>query len=152
MTTPQDLRTIRARAGEIDARRAAARHVGQSADRAVTATVTGQGKLVGLRIEDAALDGAHLHELGPSVVEAVRAARGAAHEESVPELSALFGLRPLPLPEPVPEWAQGAVEQVRHQPVTTQTPQRRTADVETGHEESFEELDFLSDDEADGRW
>ncbi len=42
-------------AGELDARLAAARHTAGSDDRWVTAVVTGQGRLLDLRIDDRAL-------------------------------------------------------------------------------------------------
>ncbi|MER6666458.1 YbaB/EbfC family nucleoid-associated protein [Amycolatopsis japonica] len=134
---------MRAQAGELDARLAAARHTSQSIDRSVTVTVTGRGALVDLRIADSALDGAHIRNLGISIVQAVRAARGVAHEASVPELSALFGSQPPPR-----SWSPLEPEPVRPEP--TSSPRRRAADVAI-HEESYEELDFLSDEDADGR-
>ncbi|KZB82305.1 YbaB/EbfC family nucleoid-associated protein [Amycolatopsis regifaucium] len=130
MTAPNRLRALREKAADLDTRLAAARHTSASIDRSVTATVTGRGELTDLRIADSVLDGAHIQKLGPSIVQAVRAARGAAHEASVPELSALFGSQPPPPREPA--------------------SQRRVVD-DADHEESFEELDFLSDEEADGR-
>jgi len=139
---------MRAQAGELDARLAAARHTSQSIDRSVTVTVTGRGALVDLRIADSALDGAHIQNLGISIVQAVRAARGVAHEASVPELSAMFGLQPPPPRESARSWSPPEPEPVRSEP--TSSPRRRAAD-DAIHEESYEELDFLSDEDADGR-
>ncbi|MDS0135933.1 MULTISPECIES: hypothetical protein [unclassified Amycolatopsis] len=61
-----------------------------------------------------------------SIVEAVRAARTAAHASALPHLNDLFGKQPPPSP--------------------TTTP---------ADDESFEELDFLTDDKPEaggGRW
>lgn len=132
MTAPNRLRALREKAADLDTRLAAARHTSASIDRSVTATVTGRGELTDLRIADSALDRAHIQKLGSSIVQAVRAARGAAHEASVPELSALFGSQSPPPREPA--------------------SQRRRVVDDANHEESYEELDFLSDEEADGRW
>lgn len=137
MTAPDRLRALREKAADLDTRLAATRHTSASIDRSVTVTVTGRGELTDLRIADSALDGAHIQKLGSSIVQAVRAARGAAHEASVPELSVLFGTQPPPPREPA-----------RSEP--TSSSQRRAAD-DAIHEESYEELDFLSDEEADGR-
>ncbi|RSN57296.1 ABC transporter substrate-binding protein [Amycolatopsis sp. WAC 04182] len=152
MTVPRDPRAMRAQASEMETRLAAARHNGRSADRAVQATVTGQGKLIDLQIEDSALDGAHIQNLGPGILQAVRAARGAAHEASVPELSALFGLRPPPPRGPSQVWSPSETEDVRPEQVVAPPPRRRPEADDAGHEESFEEMDFLSDEETDERW
>ncbi|MFI6301740.1 YbaB/EbfC family nucleoid-associated protein [Amycolatopsis thailandensis] len=150
MTVPRDPRTMRAQASEMETRLAAARHNGRSADRTVKATVNGQGKLIDLQIEDSALNGAHIQNLGPGILQAVRAAREAAHEASVPELSALFGLRPSPTREPGQAWSPSEPEHVR--PESVVAPPRRSAEADdAGHEESFEEMDFLSDEEPDER-
>ncbi|MET8997099.1 YbaB/EbfC family nucleoid-associated protein [Amycolatopsis sp. NPDC004169] len=137
-------------AGELDTKLAAARYTARSGDQLVTAVVTGQGKLLDLRIEDRALHGAHAQRLGLSIVEAVRGARAAASASALPQLNALFGKPPPPPPvplatsqhrpaEPPPAAAAGA-------------PARREA--APPDEESFEELDFLTDEPepGGGRW
>lgn len=137
---------MRRQAGELDARLASARHTGRSADQLVTAVVTGQGKLVDLRIEDRALYGAHAQKVGLGIVEAVRTARTAAGAASLPQLNALFGKQPLP------PAAQGP-EQISDDRPMSPEPARRSA--EPDEDESFEEFDFLSDDgsESEGaRW
>src|SRR5690349_18733822 len=135
MTAPQrDLRLMRQHAGELDARLAAARHAGRSADQLVTAVVTGQGKLVDLRIEDRALHGAHAQKLGLGVVEAVRNAREGARAASLPQLNALFGKQPPPPP------ATGPSPQA--QPAAPASSRRPAA--EPDGDESFEEFDFLT--------
>ncbi|WP_039922930.1 YbaB/EbfC family nucleoid-associated protein [Amycolatopsis decaplanina] len=149
MTAPNRLRALREKAADLDTRLVAARHTSASIDRSVTATVTGRGELTDLRIADSALDGAHIQKLGSSIVQAVRAARGAAHEASVPELSALFGLQPPSPREPTRSWSPSASEPASSD--STPSSQRRVVD-DANHEESYEELDFLSDEEADGRW
>jgi DNA-binding protein YbaB len=145
MTAPhRDLRLMQQQAGELDTRLAAARHTARSADQLVTAVVTGQGKLLDLRIDDRALYGAHAQKLGLSIVEAVRNARNAGRAASLPQLNALFGKQPPPPP------AAGPVPQ---QPAAASEPARRPA--ETFEEESFEEFDFLTDEEPQSggdRW
>lgn len=130
------------RAGELDARLAAARHTARSADQLVTAVVTGQGKLVDLRIDDRALYGSHAQKLGLGIVEAVRNARTAARASSLPQLNALFGKKP---PSPVAEARESLA------PI----PAREERRFEPQDDEDFEELDFLTDEEPEsggGRW
>ncbi|MGW4057780.1 YbaB/EbfC family nucleoid-associated protein [Amycolatopsis sp. NPDC004747] len=139
MTAPRrDARLMQQQAGELDARLAAARHTAGSGDRLVTAVVTGQGKLLDLRIDDRALHGAHAQKLGLSIVEAVRAARAAANAAALPQLNALFGKQPPPATPACP-------------PVAV-VPVRREAPPED--EENFAELDFLTDEPepGGGRW
>lgn len=147
MTAPhRDLRQLQQQAAELDAQLASTRHTARSADHLVTATVTGQEKLLDLRIDDRALHGAHVQKLGLSIVEAVRNARSAARASSLPHLNALFGKPPPPPTTPAPgqpEPPQAAAPE----------PARRAAVPED--EENFAELDFLTDDEPDaggGRW
>ncbi|MEV4146268.1 YbaB/EbfC family nucleoid-associated protein [Amycolatopsis sp. NPDC049691] len=134
MSAPhRDLRLMQEQAGELDARLAATRHTARSGDQLVKATVTGQEKLLELRIDDRALHGAHVQNLGLSIVEAVRNARGAARASSLPHLNALFGKQPPPIAAPEPARREAARDD----------------------EENFEELDFLTDDEPEtggGRW
>lgn len=129
-------------AGELDARLAAARHTARSGDQLVTAVVTGQGKLLDLRIDDRALHGAHAQKLGLSIVEAVRAARATASASALPQLNALFGKQP---PPPVTPAA------LAHPPAAAVPPRREAAPAD---EENFEELDFLTDEPEPGgrRW
>ncbi|MFC9253985.1 YbaB/EbfC family nucleoid-associated protein [Amycolatopsis thailandensis] len=88
MTAAQDPRVFRDQVRSMEARLTGTMHIGRSADQAVAATVTGRGELVDLRISDNALDRAHPQLLGTSIVQAVYAARGAAHTAAVPELAA----------------------------------------------------------------
>jgi DNA-binding protein YbaB len=145
MTAPhRDLRLVQQQAGELDTQLAATRHTAHSGDHLVTVTVTGQEKLVDLRIDDRALHGAHAQKLGLSIVEAVRNARTAARASSLPHLNALFGKQPPPPP---------AAEPAAPPQAAAPEPARRAAAPED--EENFAELDFLTDDEPDaggGRW
>lgn len=144
MTAPHhDLRLMQQQAAELDARLAAARHTARSAEQPVTAVVTGQGKLVDLRIDDRALYGAHAQKLGLAIVEAVRNARNEARTASLPQLNALFGKLSAPPP------ATGLLPQQR--PVAPEPVRRPVAPAE---EENFEELDFLTDEPDSGgaRW
>ncbi|KDN22091.1 YbaB/EbfC family nucleoid-associated protein [Amycolatopsis rifamycinica] len=139
----RDLRQMQQQAGELDARLAATRHSARSGDQLVTAIVTGQEKLLDLRIDDRALHGAHIRTLGLSIVEAVRNARTAARASSLPHVNALFGKRPPSLPVPGPAAP----------PVPSAAPARR--DPAPEDEENFAELDFLTDEEPEaegGRW
>ncbi|MEV4603488.1 YbaB/EbfC family nucleoid-associated protein [Amycolatopsis sp. NPDC049253] len=144
MTAPgRDLRLMQQQAGELDAQLAAARHTARSADQLVSAIVTGQGKLVDLRIDDRALRGAHAQKLGVGIVDAIRNARNEALASSLPQLNALFGKQPPP------------------PPATGSAPQRHATAPEPSHyppepddDQSFEELDFLTDEPepGGGRW
>ncbi|MEV6644364.1 YbaB/EbfC family nucleoid-associated protein [Amycolatopsis sp. NPDC051371] len=144
MTAPhRDLRQMQQQAGELDAQLAATRHTARSADQLITATVTGQEKLVDLRIDDRALHSTHVQKLGLGIVEAVHNARSTARASSLPHLNALFGK-----PTPPPPTAGPAVPPQ----AAVAEPSRRPADPD---DENFAELDFLTDDEPDtggGRW
>jgi hypothetical protein len=103
---------------------------------------------------DKALTGAHTHKLGLSIVEAVRAVRAAANAAALPQLNALFGKQP-PAPPPnqppLPsERPSGSGPAAAPRPVAAPEPVRHRAD----DDESFEELDFLTDEEprGGGRW
>ncbi|HEY3464631.1 MAG TPA: YbaB/EbfC family nucleoid-associated protein [Amycolatopsis sp.] len=150
MTAPhRDLRQLQRQAGELDVRLAAARHTATSADQLVTAVVTGQGKLVDLRIDDRALYGANAQKLGLGIVEAVRNARNAARASSLPELNALFGLQP---PPPVAGTAPPLPPAPLSPPPQARESVQRQAEPD---DESFEEFDFLTDEEPEsggGRW
>ncbi|NBH09748.1 YbaB/EbfC family nucleoid-associated protein [Amycolatopsis sp. SID8362] len=144
MTAPhRDLGLLQRQAAELDGRLAAARHTGKSSDQLVTAVVSGQTKLLDLRIDDGALHGPHAQRLGLSIAEAVRNARNAARAASLPQLNALFGLRP-----PAP----AAVAAPQEPPAPAREPVQRQAEPD---DESFEEFDFLTDEEPEsggGRW
>jgi DNA-binding protein YbaB len=155
MTAPRrpigDLRQLQHQAGELDARLAAARHTALTADGLVTAVVTGQGKLVDLRIEDRALHGSAGQKLGLVIVQTIKNARDTARAASLPELNALFGKEPPKPPAPQPEWVPYAEEDHPEPapPTSTRTPRR------PDYEENFEEIDFLTDEEPEtgrGHW
>jgi DNA-binding protein YbaB len=159
MTAPRrpigDLGQLQQQAGELDARLAAARHTARAADGLVTAVVTGQGKLVDLRIEDRALHGPAGQKLGLVIVQTIKNARDTARASSLPELNALFGKEPPkpPEPEPQPEWVPYAEEE-RPEPSSPPPPPAR-APRRPDFEENFEEIDFLTDDEPEtgrGHW
>ncbi len=114
-------------------------HTGRSADRAVTATVTGRGELVDLRIADNALDRAHPQLLGSGIVQAVQAARGVARSAAVPELAALVGKEP-----------ESPVRPSSAEPAPAGRSVRAPRD-EVPDEESFDQVDFLSDEDVDDR-
>ncbi|WIX76959.1 YbaB/EbfC family nucleoid-associated protein [Amycolatopsis carbonis] len=144
MTAPRrDLRLMQQQAGELDAQLAAARHAARSADQLVNAIVTGQGKLVDLRIDDRALRGAHAQKLGVGIVDAIRNARNHALASSLPQLNALFGKQPPPpaATGPAPQRHATAPEPAHYPP-------------EPDDDQSFEELDFLTDkpEPEGGRW
>ncbi|MET7990784.1 YbaB/EbfC family nucleoid-associated protein [Amycolatopsis sp. NPDC005232] len=144
MTAPRpDLRLMQRQAGELDAQLSAVRHTARSADQLVSAMVTGQGKLVDLRIDDRALHGAHGQKLGLDIVDAIRNARNEALASSLPQLNALFGKQPPPPPAtgPAPQRHATAPEPAHYQP-------------EPDDDQSFEELDFLTDEPepGGGRW
>lgn len=135
----------------MEARLTGTVHTGRSLDQAVAATVTGRGELVDLRISDNALDRAHPQLLGTSIVQAVHAARGAAHSAAVPELAALVGKEP-PSPSK-PEWGVGSPAQPS--PPRAETPlagrrARAPRDV-ASDEESYDQVDFLSDEDFDDK-
>ncbi len=78
-------------------------------------------------------------------MEAVQAARTGASEASVPELNALFHAQHAARPE----FTQNSVEPERSDRTMTSTPHRRPVRDDADHEVSFDEVDFLSDDEED---
>lgn len=136
----------------MEARLAGTVHIGRSADQAVAATVTGRGELVDLRISDHALDRAHPQLLGYSIVQAVHAARGAAHSAAVPELAAVIGKEPAS--PPMSDWGAGSSARPSPAPpVETATAGRRARAPrdEVPDEESYDQVDFLSDEDFDDR-
>ncbi|MGC7094869.1 YbaB/EbfC family nucleoid-associated protein [Amycolatopsis lurida] len=128
-------------AAELDAELAQARYPAKSADGAVTATVTGHGRLADLRIADSALYGPHADRLGIAVVQAISAARRAASEAAFPKIQVLLGRRTA-TPQAVPE------------PERAPAPRRARPDEV---EESYDQIDFIDGDPTDndlggGRW
>lgn len=108
---------LRHRAGELDAELARSRYPGRSHDGLALAVVSGQGRLVGLLLADHATGIPHPQLAGPAVVEAVHAARTAAAEVSLVKMRAVLG--------------------------EEDDPARRSSNP--ADEESFEEIDFLSE-------
>lgn len=138
-------------AGELDAQLAAARHTAHSGDQLVTAVVTGQGRLLDLRIEDRALHGAHAQRLGLSIVEAVRGARAAASAAALPQLNTLFGKQSPPV---TPATAVVSQRRPAEPPPAAASGVPARSETVPDDEESFDELDFLTDDpdSGGGRW
>lgn len=127
-------------AAELDAELAQARYPAKSPDGAVTATVTGHGRLVELHIPDSALYGPHADRLGVAVVQAIGAARRASSEAAFPKIQVLLGRRQPEPPPPEPERAPA--------------PRRARPDEV---EESYDQIDFIDGDPTDndlggGRW
>ncbi|RSM68315.1 hypothetical protein DL991_41975 [Amycolatopsis sp. WAC 01375] len=152
MTAPQDPRVFRDRVRAMEARLTGTVHIGRSADQAVAATVTGRGELVDLRISDNALNRAHPQLLGNSIVQAVHAARGAAHSAAVPELAAVIGKEPAS--PPMSEWGAGSPDRPPPTPpveMSTASRRARASRGEVPDEESYDQVDFLSDEDFDDR-
>ncbi|MGY6656086.1 YbaB/EbfC family nucleoid-associated protein [Amycolatopsis sp. TRM77291] len=149
MTAPQDPRVFRDQVRAMEARLSGTVHIGRSTDQAVAATVTGRGVLVDLRISENALDRAHPQLLGASIVQAVQVARGIAHSAAVPELATVIGKEPA-MP---PTSDRGAGSSARPSPVETATRGRRERAPrdEVPDEESYDQVDFLSDEDFDDR-
>ena len=157
---------MRQQAEQLDEELEQGRFSGQSRDGAVTAVVSGRGRLMDLKITESVMRGAHPQVVGPAVVEAVAAARRQAATVAVAKMRAVFDKDQVWQPAPVPpagdfavsNWAAPAAED-HSQPGTTPpaspsaVARPRREEVE---EENFEELDFLEDDggedEERGRW
>ncbi|WIY05119.1 YbaB/EbfC family nucleoid-associated protein [Amycolatopsis mongoliensis] len=146
---------MRRQADELDAELEQVRFTGQSRDGAVTAVVSGHGRLIDLRISAAVMRGAHPQTVGPDVVEAVSAARRAAAGPALAKMRAVLdkdqvwqpqsaGARP-DQPAPAGDYPPPAVS-----PAAERRPREEVG------EEDFGELDFLTDDDSDdedrGRW
>jgi DNA-binding protein YbaB len=144
---------MRRQAGELDAELEQARFTGQSRDGAVTAVVSGHGRLIDLKISAAVMRGAHPQTVGPDVVEAVSAARRAAAGPALAKMRAVLDKDQVWQPQPV----SARPDRPEHPSPPSVAPQaaepRPREDVV---EENFEELDFLTDDDSDdedrGRW
>ncbi|MFI5593650.1 YbaB/EbfC family nucleoid-associated protein [Amycolatopsis sp. NPDC051758] len=147
---------LRAQAAELDAQLGSSRQTATSPDGLATAVVTGSGELVALTIAESAIHGPHPQKIGPAVVAAVTAARRAALAVAAPQVRAVLDdtLEWHPAERPADHRdAAPAAPPAQPSPAPPSTPQAATrADIE---DENFEELDFLTDEEADddrGRW
>ncbi len=146
---------MRRQAGELDAELEQARFTGHSRDRAVTAVVSGHGRLIDLKISAAVMRGAHPQTVGPDVVEAVSAARRAACGPAFAKMHAVLDKDQVWQPQPAgarPDQPQPAPGY--QPPAASPAAERRPR--EDVVEEDFDELDFLTDDDSDdedrGRW
>lgn len=148
---------MRRQASELDAELEQARFTGQSRDRAVSAVVSGHGRLIDLTISAAVMRGAHPEALGPDVVEAVTAARRAASGPAVAKMRAVLDDDQVWQPEPASAQPNLSQPVSGFSPPPSATPSaaapRPREDVA---EEDFAELDFLTDDDSEneerGRW
>ena len=147
---------MRRQAGELDAELGQARFTGQSRDGAVTAVVSGHGRLIDLRISAAVMRGAHPQTVGPDVVEAVSAARRAAAGPALAKMRAVLDKDQVWQPQPPgarPDQPEPASE---YRPAVAVSPAAERRPREDVVEENFDELDFLTDDDSDdedrGRW
>ncbi len=157
---------MRRQAAELDEELERVRFTGQSRDGAVTAAVSGHGRLLDLKISAAAMRGAHPHVVGPDVVEAVAAARRQASTVATAKMRAVLDKDQVWQPAPVRpsggvavnNWV-GPAQDDRTQPDPVQpnlapaSARPRRVEVE---EENFENLDFLADDSSEheerGHW
>ncbi|VVJ19571.1 Uncharacterised protein [Amycolatopsis camponoti] len=157
---------MRQQAAELDEELDRVQFTGQSRDGAVTAAVSGHGRLMDLKISAAAMRGAHPHTIGPDVVEAVAAARRQASTLATAKIRAVLDKDQVWQPSPVPpphsvgsdRWS-GATHDQRTQPdplPPSSPPARARPHTDEAEEENFENLDFLGDDSGEdeerGRW
>ncbi|MEV4049589.1 YbaB/EbfC family nucleoid-associated protein [Amycolatopsis sp. NPDC049688] len=144
---------MRRQADELDAELEQARFTGQSRDGAVTALVSGHGRLIDLRISAAVMRGAHPQAMGPHVVEAVSAARRAAAGPALAKMRAVLDKDQVWQPQPAGARPDQPAPAADYPPpaMSTAAQQRPREEVV---EENFDELDFLTDDDSDdrGRW
>jgi len=150
---------LRQQAGELDAELEQARFTGRSADGVVSAVVSGQGKLVDLKIADHVIRSSHPQRLGPAVLEAVSAARRAAAQVGVAKVRAVVDKDQEWMPEPArgPAATQGNDVAPSPAPRAAPAAEPRVArpDAAEVEEESFDQLDFLDadlEDEGRDRW
>jgi hypothetical protein len=80
---------LRHRLSELETELGTARFTERPADSGVSAVVDGKGRLIELRIEDAALRGAHPERIGPGIVTALAAARAKASAEAATRMAEL---------------------------------------------------------------
>jgi DNA-binding protein YbaB len=140
--TTLDMTKLTEQAAELDAELSADRFVARSSDGLATATVSGQGELVGLAIAPNAIRGAHPQEIGPAVLDAVTAARRQASSVSLAKLNAVLDKNQ--------DWQpQSPAAPAGLPPVA---PTRRPAP--TDDDDSFDQTDFVTDQEPEkrGRW
>jgi DNA-binding protein YbaB len=152
---------MRQKASQLDGELERARFSGQSRDGAVTAVVSGHGRIVDLTISQSVMRGAHPQVVGSDVVEAVVAARQKASAVAVPKMRAVLDKNQVwqPAPAPPPEGAAvspSITPAANHEPTSGRpAPAERPKRAEVEYE-NFEELDFLQDDggqdEGRRRW
>jgi DNA-binding protein YbaB len=139
---------LRTQAAELDTQLGSSHHTATSPDGLVTAVVTGSGELVDLTIAESAIHGPHPQKIGSAVVAAVTAARRAALAVAAPQVRAVL--------DDTLEWHPTApAADHRTAPPAAQPAQPPSTPRAEVDEESFEELDFLTDEDADderGRW
>lgn len=134
---------MRRQAGELDAELEQARFTGRSHDGAVTAVVSGHGRLIDLGISTAVMRGAHPRTVGPDVVEAVSAARRAAADPALAKMRAILDKDQVWQPQPTGTRPAQHAPAADHPPPATERRPREEA-----VEDNFDELDFLTDDDS----
>ncbi|SEP47134.1 YbaB/EbfC family nucleoid-associated protein [Amycolatopsis saalfeldensis] len=80
---------VRQRLAELETELIAARFTERPAESSVSAVVDGKGRLIEVRIEDAALRGAHPERIGPGIVTALAAARAKASTAAAERMAEL---------------------------------------------------------------
>jgi len=147
---------MRRQAGELDAELEQARYTGHSRDGAVTAVVSGHGRLIDLKISAAVMRGAHPQTVGPDVVEAVSAARRAAAGPALAKMRAVLDKDQVWQPQPASAPADQPAPASDYPPPAAASPAAERRPREEVVEEDFDELDFLTDDDSHGedrgRW
>ena len=137
--TTLDMTKLTEQAAELDAELSADRFVARSGNGLATATVSGQGELVGLAIAPDAIRGAHPQEIGPAVLDAVTTARRQASSVSLAKLSAVL--------DKDQDWQPQSPTAPASRPPAA--PTRRPAP--TDEDDSFEQTDFVTDQEPQKR-
>jgi len=141
--TTLDMTKLTEQAAELDAELSADRFVARSGNGLATATVSGQGELLGLAIAPNAIRGAHPQEIGPAVLDAVTAARRQASSVSLAKLGAVL--------DKDQDWQpQSPTAPAGRSPAV---PTRRPAPTDDD-DDSFDQTDFVTDQEPErrGRW
>jgi DNA-binding protein YbaB len=80
---------LRHRLAELETELTAARFTGRPAESGVSVVVDGKGRLIEVRIEDAALRGAHPERIGPDIVTALATARAKASAAAAARMAEL---------------------------------------------------------------
>ncbi|WP_410671291.1 YbaB/EbfC family nucleoid-associated protein [Amycolatopsis sp. cmx-4-68] len=142
--TTLDMTKLTEQAAELDAELSADRFVARSGNGLATATVSGQGELVGLAIAPDAIRGAHPQEIGPAVLDAVTTARRQASSVSLAKLSAVL--------DKDQDWQPQSQSPTTPASRPPTAPTRRPAP--TDDDDSFDQTDFVTDQEPEkrGRW